>query len=215
MKVLEGNPTKWPDVIEGVLFSHRVSIHYSTKYSPFFLLYNRHPTLPIDIKYDLIKESTNTDDQPYDFETFQAVLSSSSKIRDVAHHAADKNIKKAQKKQQSDYNKRHDTPTTILKIGSKILLQNQKRQDRKGGKFTYKWIGPYTIQSISKTGLCVLINGKGASLKKKYNVNLLKRFHSNEEQNTENSEPSNAVKNCVLKNSLHVKLKKLQTNSLS
>ena len=129
VKVLEGNPTKWSDVIEGVLFVHGFSIHYSTKYLLFFLLYNRPPYLPIDIKYDLIKESTNTDDQPYDFETFQAVFSSSSKIQDVAHHAADKNIKKAQKKQQSDYNKLHGTPITILKIGTspKSKAERQKR----------------------------------------------------------------------------------------
>ena len=50
VKILEENPKKWPNVIEGVLFAHRVSAHYSTKFSPFFLLYNRHPTLPIDIK---------------------------------------------------------------------------------------------------------------------------------------------------------------------
>ena len=59
-----------------------------------------------------------------------------------------------------------------------MLLQNQRRQDRKGGKFSYKWIGPYTIKSISKTGLCVLISEKGFVLKKKYNVSLLKPYNS-------------------------------------
>ena len=59
-----------------------------------------------------------------------------------------------------------------------MLLQNQKRQNRKGGKFTYKWIGSYTIKSISKTGLCVLVNEKDVILKKKYNVSLLKPFSS-------------------------------------
>ena len=28
VKVLEENPKKWPNVIEGVLFAHRVSVHY-------------------------------------------------------------------------------------------------------------------------------------------------------------------------------------------
>ena len=63
-------------------------------------------------------------------------------------------------------------------LGSKVLLQNQRRQDRKGGKFLYKWIRPYTIKSISKTGLCVLISEKGFVLKKKYNVSLLKPYNS-------------------------------------
>ena len=65
VKILEENPKEWPNVIQGVHFAHRVSVHYSTKFSPFFLLYNRHPTLPIDIKYNLVKESyDNTVDEP-------------------------------------------------------------------------------------------------------------------------------------------------------
>ena len=47
VKILEENPKEWPNVIQGVLFAHQVSVHYSTKFSPLFLLYNRHPTLPI------------------------------------------------------------------------------------------------------------------------------------------------------------------------
>ena len=39
-------------------------------------------------------------------------------------------------------------------------------------------VGPYTIESISKTGLCVLINEKGFVLKKKYSVSLLKPYNS-------------------------------------
>ena len=59
-----------------------------------------------------------------------------------------------------------------------MLFQNQRQLERKGGKFSYKWIGLYTIKSISKTGLCVLIIEKGFVLKKKYNVSLLKPYNS-------------------------------------
>ena len=76
------------------------------------------------------------------------------------------------------YNNHHSTISTTLPIGSKVLFQNQRRQDRKGGKFSYKWIGNYTIKSISRTGLCVLINEKGFVLKNKYNVSLLKPYNS-------------------------------------
>ena len=47
VKILEKKPKVLPKIIDGILFTHRVSVHYSTKYSPFFLLYNRHPVLPI------------------------------------------------------------------------------------------------------------------------------------------------------------------------
>ena len=46
----------WPDIIEEILFAHRVSHHSSTKYSPFMMLYNREPVLPIDVKHSLDRE---------------------------------------------------------------------------------------------------------------------------------------------------------------
>ena len=56
VKVLNGNPLEWPYLIEGVLFAHRVSKHFSTGYSPCQLLYNRDHVLPIDIKHNLVSE---------------------------------------------------------------------------------------------------------------------------------------------------------------
>ena len=143
-------------------------------------MYNRHPNLPIDIKYDLIDNGADKEPEsnPYDITTFQAVLQSAALIREATNEKAIQNIMKAQAKHQKDYNNHHSTISTTLPIGSKVLLQNQKRQDRKGEKFSYKWIGPYTIKLISKTGPCVLISEKGFILKKKYNVRLLKPYNS-------------------------------------
>ena len=134
-------------------------------------MYNRHPILPKNIKYDLTDNNTDREPEsnPYDIITFQAILESAVLIREATNEKASQNIKKAYAKHQKDYNNRHSTTSTTLPIGSKVLLQNQRRQDRKRGKFSYKWIGPYTIKSIPKTGLCVLIIEKGFVLKKKYN----------------------------------------------
>ena len=52
VKVLEDNPEMWP------LFAHRVSPHSSIKYSPFMLMYNREPVLPIDVKHNLDKDES-------------------------------------------------------------------------------------------------------------------------------------------------------------
>ena len=94
VKVLEEKPKEWPIIIEGIFFAHSLSVHYSTKYSPFFLMYNRHPVLPIDIKYDLIDDTANNDSEsdPFDIETFQALLNSAASIREATHHQASLNI---------------------------------------------------------------------------------------------------------------------------
>ena len=48
-----------------------------------------------------------------------------------------------------------------------MLLQNQKRQGRKDGKFRYISGLVHTLAYITKTVFCTLNNKKGESLRKK------------------------------------------------
>lgn len=47
-KSIETNQREWDQHLPGVLSSYRVSVHDSTKFSPFFLMYGRDPVLPMD-----------------------------------------------------------------------------------------------------------------------------------------------------------------------
>ena len=60
-----------------------------------------------------------------------------------------------------------------------VLLRNNKRNDRKGGKFCFKWIGPYVVSDITKRGLVTLKNKDDKELKKKFNKAQLKPFSRN------------------------------------
>ena len=84
-------------------------------------MYNRHPILPIDIKYYLIDNNADQkpESNPYDITTFQAVLESAALIREATNEKASQNIK-----HQKD--NRHSTTSTALPTGSKVLLQNQR-----------------------------------------------------------------------------------------
>ena len=62
---MEENPLKWLSIIEGVLFAHCVRKNSSTKYSPFKLLYNREPVLPIDVKYKLSSIENSDPDESF------------------------------------------------------------------------------------------------------------------------------------------------------
>ena len=82
VKILDGQSAEWPCVIDGVLFAHRVSKHYSTKFSPFYLMYNREPFLPIDVKYNFDQQDEVYDDTfSFDQETFDAIFSSALNLR--------------------------------------------------------------------------------------------------------------------------------------
>lgn len=73
----DGNELQWPDVLHGVMFAYRTAQHNSTKFSPFYILYQREPVLPVDIQFQ-----TNVDNNvdgfdfslDFDEKTFENTL---------------------------------------------------------------------------------------------------------------------------------------------
>ena len=131
VKVLDANLEEWPYIIEGVLFAHHESRHSST----LILIYNRDTVLPIDIKFSLAEREVN-ETEVFDEETFEAILTFSTRIRREIHQSTTSNIRKAQDKQKKDFNRRNLSNSEI-KVGDHILLRNNRRKDRKGGKFSF------------------------------------------------------------------------------
>ena len=108
-----------------------------------------------------------------DLEYFEAVFKSATKVRTSIKDDAAENIKAAQKKQKHDYDPRYMSNLEI-RVNDTVLMKNNKRIDRKGGKFSQKWLDPYTVTKISKKGVVTLKNTSGLILNKKYNVANLK-----------------------------------------
>ena len=98
VKLFNARPSEWLYVIEGVLFDHRVNIHSSPKYTPFFSMYNRQPVLPIDIQYNLNTVNDAIEGE-YSFnkETLDTMLSATLPSRQKVHQKAGENIMKAKK----------------------------------------------------------------------------------------------------------------------
>ena len=147
----------WPHFIEGILLDHRVCRHSSTKCSPFMMLYNREPVLPTDVKHNLDREKEgeieDENQEPFDLEYFNAIFKSATKVRISIKDDAAENIKAAQKKQKRDYDRRHMSNPEI-RVDDMVLMKNNKRTDRKGGKFSQKWLSPYTVTKISEKKSC-------------------------------------------------------------
>lgn len=170
LKILE-NGNNWVSCINGVLFAHRTAVHRSTGFSPFFLLYNREPKLPVDVQYGIQNQSAAFEfDEDYVVKVAQAMQD----IRDQCRASATANIQKAQAKQQQDYNQRHKTAYSY-KPGDLVLLKNLKRADRKGGKASLPWSGPFKLEKLLANNTCVL-SSSNVELKKKQNLCNLKPF---------------------------------------
>jgi len=174
LKVLQNNVYKWPSILQGVLFAHRTAQHFSTGYSPFKMLYQREPILPIDVdgssKHEEEKCEFGMIENAFNQEDFDKTLEKMINMRNVMENHAKQNIEEAQKRQRQSYTKRHNTGY-IFKENDKVLVRNLRRDDRKGGWKYVPWEGPYTIVSINKGNTCTL-KSKHKILAKKHSSNL-------------------------------------------
>ena len=92
--------------IDSALYAYRVSKHDSSKFSPFFLMYNRHPRMAVDHEMGTMVESNEDTASQADFEkTLQHLL----QLREHYHSKALGNIGKAQERQKAYYDSKHDS----------------------------------------------------------------------------------------------------------
>jgi len=181
LKTIGEETEQWPLVIPGVLFAYRVVVQRSTNFSPFFLMYQRHPILPSDLKGqddnleneedidgDLAERSDEeliVESEEFDSEMFADILQATLRLKSVVEDAVMDNIKKAQEQQKMTYNKKHMTGVDFY-VGQKVLVINKRREERKGGKVTnFPRSGPYEIVELNATKGAVLRNEKGKILK--------------------------------------------------
>ena len=59
---------------------------------------------------------------------------------------------------------------TEIKMDDIVLLQNNKRFDRKGVKFSQKWLVPYTVMNISDKGVATLKDASRVTFQNKCNI---------------------------------------------
>ncbi|XP_065318832.1 uncharacterized protein LOC135926830 [Gordionus sp. m RMFG-2023] len=97
-----------------------------------------------------------------------------SRMNDI-HEIAAGNIDLAQLKQQRDYRSRNAGRNNHYLVNDQVLIWNSRRADRKGGKMTRPWMGPYTIVRILKSNV-ELMNASGSILKSKANICNIKHY---------------------------------------
>ena len=79
-------------------------------------------------------------------------------------------------------------------MGQKEILKNQRKIDRKGAKYLFKWLGLFTVHLISNKNFCSSISKDGTLIKTKYNVSFLKPYlESGETKVTSDGNPSSSA----------------------
>lgn len=164
----------WLPLLDSVLFACRVSKHSSTGYTPYFMCYQADPVLPFQWNDALNHgESVDGGNGDGDEMSFEETVERLSQQRDQVFGKAKENIRKAQAHQAKNYNARNVGEP--LFVGDKVLKLNVKRIGRKE-KFLPKWLGPYTIIKVNKTGSYYLRDRHGKDMKRAVPPQQVKRY---------------------------------------
>lgn len=158
-KVMHDNEGDWPKYIDHVVSAINMTTQSSTGYSPVYLRELRTPRMGLQNE---IEPSTEVSFA----EITDNRIKHSIECRNKNFQEAEDNISRAQEKQKTDYDKRHNIIRHTFQVKDNVLLQNLKRKTKKGHKEEEKWLGPYTITKINKSGVFTLLSFDGKQIKR-------------------------------------------------
>ena len=153
VKYLNSEQDNWDDFIDPCLLAYRSSVSRSTKQTPFFLAFGKQPTLLVEEDFPVGSEAKEVDEQTALDARIEAALSLFQ-----LHKTAQDNIQSAQKVHKHYYDQKHAPPAYC--VGDLVLLNNARRQQRKGDKLAPRWTGPHEISEIRDKGVVRLKDKK-------------------------------------------------------
>ena len=118
----------WTQQIQTLTFAYNATVHETTGYAPFYLMFGRVSRLPVDMVFQQVLKDTNV----VDYKTY------ASKLMASLHEAASiaqQHARKEQQHQADGYNKK--VRGTRLSVGDRVLLANKAERGKR--KLADKW----------------------------------------------------------------------------
>lgn len=175
-KLMEDHPLDWDELLPYCVFAYNISVHKSTKLSPYYILYGREPKLPID---HMFGNATYEKEKPMSVYVQQL----KSRLEEAAVIAR-ANIEEAQQKQKANYDERKSHTLNPLEPGEKVWVRNYtKPKPGESPKFMKKWLGPFEI--VDSSGDCkYLVKGENFP-EQMVHVQRLRRHRERKEETTQ------------------------------
>ena len=150
---------QWSFYLDTCVFAYNTSRHESSKYTPFFLMFGRRATLPIDINFC---EDSPTEKHQHYYAFDDPDISTLSTARQQVLEQAKTNILQAQAKQKEQFDKKHANPQ-CFQIDQQVLKKDFTRKKTRGGKLKERYLGPYLITKIMPHGVYEIKNEAGVA----------------------------------------------------
>lgn len=141
-KRVEKSSRDWDSHLPYVLCAYRASRQESTGESPFFLLYGRDPWLPTELQID-----APVTRMEYNLDTYKGEVA--TRLQEAWHLTQDQ-VKKAQKRQKSTFDRQARQPT--YSVGERVFVYMPAAKASKAYKFARPFYGPYRVVTYN-TGL--------------------------------------------------------------
>lgn len=119
---------KWPQQIQTLTFAYNATVHETTRYAPFYLMFSRVPRVPVDVMFRQVLH----DPVVVGYDNYVSTLT--SHLHEAAN-IAQRHAIKEQDKQARGYNRR--VKGTHLNVGDRVLLANKGERGKK--KLADKW----------------------------------------------------------------------------
>ena len=131
-KLVQDNQKEWDSLLNSVLLAYRTKQHKSTGKTPFYLVYGRQATLPLDLKipHEIEKEGENSMMN----RLYQLITDLEDDRIEVQQR-----IEQQQQKQKQSYDKQGISQK--LKIGDQVLVERTWLKNNFSAKLENKWIG--------------------------------------------------------------------------
>ena len=130
---------RWPQQIQTLTFAYNCTVHETTGYAPFFLMFGRVPRLPVDVMFKQVLNDAEVADYDSYAKSLLSCLNSAMEI-------AQKHSSTEQRHQAQQYNKR--VKGTYLSVGDRVLVANKGERGKR--KLADKWEdGVYTVVGVN------------------------------------------------------------------
>ena len=106
---------KWPEYLPELVYIYNSTVHSSTGYSPYYLLFGREPTLPID----LILGTSQTQDTTSIDEWLEK---HQKRLRDALQNATSNTMKSAEQRREQ---RNKNTKECPIAIGTRVLVRKR------------------------------------------------------------------------------------------
>ena len=129
----------WDEKLPQLEFAYNSSVHASTGFTPFELMFGRKAKIPLDLIL-----SRPEIDFPVSTENYAAEV---KRNLNKAYEAVRENVETRMETARLYYNRVHIA--CDFEVGDKVLVRVHKKEPNACWKFTNKWRGPYTVEAVA------------------------------------------------------------------